>query len=198
MKINLRGARLGWRSRHSLRALATSGRLCSAACSDFFIRQLKLGQRLAQQPGAGRHLMRLLEPATQLRKRRVRAGQHPRVDRVVQTCQLARHMTALRQSRRHARPPPTAQHLRDVGNTDPQHRGDPANPLTLVSRRQNPLPQILRICLPVLPKHGPLRLDQPETYESHIGPEPQGSRFQSTNTCSNRHVGIRDGRPHNP
>ena len=36
IKISLRGFRVGWFSRHSARALATSGRFCSAACKVFF------------------------------------------------------------------------------------------------------------------------------------------------------------------
>jgi hypothetical protein len=36
MKISLPASSFGWFSRHSARALATSGRSCSAARSDFF------------------------------------------------------------------------------------------------------------------------------------------------------------------
>jgi hypothetical protein len=49
IKISLRGFRVGWFSRHSARALATSGRFCSAACKVFLSVRSNKGQGFPHQ-----------------------------------------------------------------------------------------------------------------------------------------------------
>ena len=69
MKISLPASSVGWFSRHSARALATSGRSCSAARSDFFERQAKQLQRVPDQPDARCDLVRRQQPRPQFRDR---------------------------------------------------------------------------------------------------------------------------------
>ena len=159
MKTSLPGVRPGCLSRHSTRRLATSGRSCSAARSDFFYMSGRArpasstAARCWPKPDASGAARPAIRPAWHGLCRKLGA------DRVIQISQLRRQMPALRQRCGLPGAPPPAQHLRDVGDTDPQQDRDPPDRLALIRRGKHPLAQILRIRFPPLPKHlRPLRL----------------------------------------
>src|SRR5919205_2346256 len=95
MKTSFDGVSLGCCSRHSLRALATSSRACSAAWRDFFKSQIKRGQRLVDQACAGRNLVPLQQPSAQFGDRRIGTAAPLRLDRPIQPTQLGYHMATL-------------------------------------------------------------------------------------------------------
>ena len=175
MKTSLPGFRFGCFSRHSMRALATSGRLCSLARRTFFICQIKRSQRLAHQTGARRGLIGLGQPGPQFRDRRVGTGRHLRLDRTVQTGQLRRHMTSLRHRLSLPRPLPSRQNLGNIRDTDAQQARDLSNHFTIIRRCENTFPQVLRVRLPTLPKRPSLRFAITGIPESRMAPDSQAS-----------------------
>jgi hypothetical protein len=68
---------------------------------------------------------------------------HFRADFCVQICQLRSHMAALCKRRRDTGLAPPPKDLRDIGGADLQQISDLANPITVVSGRENALAQIL-------------------------------------------------------
>ena len=77
----------GCQLRHSLRCCATSGRSCSAALSDFFVRQAKAAQR---RPDRGQRACldpALAEPALQFGERDARLGLGQLAQHRLMSCQ---------------------------------------------------------------------------------------------------------------
>src|ERR1700693_5855931 len=62
-------------------------------------------------------------------------------------------MAALRSCRRLTGQRTARQNLGNIGHADPQLDCDPANPFTVVRRREDTLPKILRIGFATPPKH---------------------------------------------
>lgn len=87
--------------------------------------------------------MRGQYPSPQFRDRRVWTSGDLRADSIMQIRQLRSHMTALRQRRRLTGQPTPAEHLGDIGDADAQQDGNLANPIAVIRRSQNTLPQIL-------------------------------------------------------
>jgi hypothetical protein len=85
----------GWRSRHSARAAATSGRSCSAARRDFFDCQVQARERLVHQSFAGGDFVRLIQPTPQFGGGRVRPRRDLGTDGLVQRRQLGRQVAPL-------------------------------------------------------------------------------------------------------
>src|ERR1700712_1335380 len=117
------------------------------------MRQPELCERAVHQPVACRNAMHLAEPAAQLGQGGVRTQRHLGPDRIVEPEQFWWHVAPLRARRCLARVPPPAERLRDVGGADTQRVGDLTDSVPDIVQRKNPLAQILRIRLAMLPLH---------------------------------------------
>ncbi|GAN77774.1 hypothetical protein Asru_0458_03 [Acidisphaera rubrifaciens HS-AP3] len=111
-----------------------------------------------------------MQPHPQLVKGQIGFCTHLRLDRIMQSGKLARHMTPLRPRPRFPSlltPLPSFDHIRDA------HPKAGRNLTACALRRQHPLPEIVRIRLPIPPCHCGLR-STPDTYESQMqgAPEP--------------------------
>jgi hypothetical protein len=127
-------------TRHAARLSATSGRPCSAARADFFVRQPQLAQRLADRPRRDRHA----EAIPQLDQRRVGLRLHQFGQAVPVDLAAARAAAVARGDVAAALPAPLleAPHPR---RADRELLGGRLGPQSRVAVGQHPLPQVHRI-----------------------------------------------------
>src|SRR6516162_6736568 len=100
MKTRRSGFKSGWLTRHSSRALATSGRSCSAARSDFFERELEKLKPVPQAADANLDPSLSRKPLLQLLKRRIGVGRYTSAKCIIVPRQL-RFTSRTPQTRRH-------------------------------------------------------------------------------------------------
>jgi hypothetical protein len=155
MNISLPVSSGGWVSRHSTRALATSGRYCSAERSDFFSVS---GQAASTCARPSRHWPRsgALPTATpavpRSRCRAVRQADRGSLRKAAPTSAAGDHDAIARWS-------PLWCHAASVPSTHTRH--SPAagryltNTLSIIRRGENPLTQILRISLDLADRASP-------------------------------------------
>lgn len=180
-KTSLAGSSSGCCLAHSARAAATSGRVCSAACSAFFERQPQTGQRRPRACKADRDAVFPNHPGAQLGDRRVRLLFDSRPDRrVLLLGELARRMRTLRSSRslpRAMKPLPSLDH---IGRAHLKLIRYIADGKAIRNPSQHTVAQILRIRPPPAPTHHRLRF---HTGGLRITGHPragrQKTRFQS-------------------
>ena len=128
--------------------------LSDGAGNTFFKRQPEPGDRRPHRAVAQANLVLGQQPCLQRRQCQVRVGR----DVCRQRCflhrrELARSMTAPRAGARLPGATAPDQCLVNVRHADPEQLGCRPRRHTTVDRRQHPRPQILRVALPLPPRH---------------------------------------------
>jgi hypothetical protein len=150
-KISCAGSSRGCASRQRWRASAMSARACSAAW-----------MRRPHQPPADRNAVRLAQPGTQFIQGGVLTKAHMLRDGVMKIRQQPGCLRPLRMDCRVTIPEIPPPGLHDIGNADTKASRHRARGII---GGKNPVPQILRISLPLRQTMTCLRIE-PETYES--------------------------------
>ncbi len=132
---------------------------------DLFERQPEPGERLPHRGQPGHDPVRLGQPLAMLGQRGVRNRRHAVFQGAMQRHELARDRRLMRPRRDGAGTGPPLPRLDHEGNTDLGALGSPTRGQLI--RRENTVPQVLRLGLTTTPRHLCLQ-HLSEHYKSHL------------------------------